>query len=105
MSDKTWLEALLEQEEHRRNKDLQRQVWKARHQRKLTDEEIAYFLRHCDRWDLLTHYACYFRKAGRTAEAALAALVQDFHLDANSRLANRQVEDGDRKNVRFMEEV
>ena len=91
--EKTWLEALLEQDKD--NEDLHRQVWKARHQRHLTDEEIAYFLKNCSRWDMLTYYACYFRKA-KDMRKALECLRQDFSLDAGPQLVDWYwTEDGD----------
>ena len=39
-------------------------VWKAKHQRGLTDEQIAYFLDRCDRWEFLPHYARFVKKLG-----------------------------------------
>ncbi len=45
-------------------KDKEYYVWKAKTQRALTDEQIAYFLSRDERWELLPYYARFVRRLG-----------------------------------------
>lgn len=54
-------------------------VWKARHQRKLTDEQILYFLERCSRWDMLPHYSAYLKRI-KDEKLALEQLRKDYSL-------------------------
>ncbi len=47
-------------------------IWKAKHQRGLTDEQVNYFLDRCDDWKLLPKYAKHCRAFGQ--ERALEIL-------------------------------
>ena len=40
-------------------------IWKAKHQRGLTDEQIDFFLQNDGRSHLLPEYSCYVKKMGK----------------------------------------
>ena len=52
-------------------------IWKAKHQRGLSDEAINYFLDNCAQFSLLPYYATWIKK-GATKEEALQMVVEQF---------------------------
>ena len=55
-------------------KDRDYYIWKAKHQRGLSDEEIDYFLQRDDRYDLMPYYAMCCKRLG--AELGYAEFVK-----------------------------
>ena len=58
-------------------KDKEYYIWKAKHQRGLSDDQINYFLDNYSRYDLLPHYSC-FVKHGYSGEKALKEVKRMF---------------------------
>lgn len=54
-------------------------IWKAKHQRGLTDEQIQYFLDRDSRFDLLPYYSLGCRRLG--CEKALEAVIDLYGPD------------------------
>lgn len=50
-------------------------IWKAKNQRGLTDEQVDYFLEHCDDWTLLPEYSKHCRTFG--SEHALEIIKEE----------------------------
>lgn len=54
-------------------------IWKAKHQRGLTDEQINFFLQNHPRWELLPVYSLYVKKLGE--QGALEQIKQEYGSD------------------------
>lgn len=62
-------------------------IWKAKHQRGLTDEQINFFLQNHPRWDLLPLYSLYVKKMGE--QGALAQIKQEYGSDTKEERRER----------------
>lgn len=51
-------------------------IWKAKHQRGLSDEQINFFLQHHPRWELLPYYATFVKRV--SMQEALDEVILHF---------------------------